>query len=122
MKENIQTSEVNSGQSEIIVRIAEIKVYKKHLSDYLRAAKNVGAVSVATEPGVICIFPMQIKNKSNTIRIVEIYRDTTAYQMHLQTPHFIEYKQSTLHMVRSLRLIDTTPLAPEAMSHIFSKL
>ena len=82
----------------------------------------MGTKSVDVEPGVICIFPMQVKDSPNTIRILEIYRDDEAYQAHLQTPHFLEYKQGTLHMVKSLKLVDTYPLAPEAMEQIFKKL
>ena len=106
----------------LITRIAEIEVNDGCLDAYLAAAHNVGTKSVETEPGVICIFPMQVREQPNTIRIVEIYRDDEAYQAHLQTPHFLEYKQGTLHMVKSLRLVDTEPLAPEAMPIIFKKL
>jgi hypothetical protein len=106
----------------LLVRIAEIEVNDGYLEQYLAAAHNVGTKSVETEPGVICIFPMQVKEQPNTIRIVEIYRDSASYQSHLQTPHFLQYKQGTLHMVKSLKLVDTNPLAPEAMPIIFKKL
>ena len=56
------------------------------------------------------------------IRIVEIYRNKEAYQHHLTTPHFQAYKQGTLHMVKSLNLLDIQPLAPDAMQQIFIKL
>ena len=103
------------------VRIAEIEVNEGYLEEYLAAAHNVGTKSVESEPGVICIFPMQVKDSPNTIRILEIYRNDEAYQAHLQTPHFLEYKQGTLHMVKSLQLVATEPLAPEAMPLIFKK-
>ena len=106
----------------LLVRIAEIEVNEGYLEEYLAAAHNVGTKSVESEPGVICIFPMQVKDSPNTIRILEIYRDDQAYQVHLQTPHFLEYKQGTLHMVKSLQLVATEPLAPEAMPLIFKKL
>jgi len=122
MKTYLTSDSVSNPTSNLLVRIAEITVYKKYLSAYLAAANDVGSVSVATEPGVICIFPMQVKDKPNTIRIIEIYRDQEAYRSHLLTPHFLNYKQSTLHMVKSLRLLDTTPLAPDAMPQIFKKL
>lgn len=115
------TEQTTDSKSKLITRIAEIDVHKKYLTEYLAAAGRVGATSVAQEPGVVCIFPMQVEGKANTIRIVEIYRDSAAYQAHLQTPHFLEYKQSTLHMVKSLRLIDTTPLDKDAMPLIFKK-
>ena len=105
----------------LLVRIAEIEVNDGYLEEYLAAAHHVGTKSVESEPGVICIFPMQVKDAPNTIRILEIYRDDEAYQAHLQTPHFLEYKQGTLHMVKSLQLVATEPLAPEAMPLIFKK-
>ena len=45
-----------------------------------------------------------------------------AYQHHLTTPHFQAYKQGTLHMVKSLNLLDIQPLASDAMQQIFIKL
>lgn len=105
----------------LLVRIAEIEVNEGYLDEYLAAAHSVGTKSVEIEPGVICIFPMQVKDSPNTIRILEIYRNDEAYQAHLQTPHFLEYKQGTLHMVKSLQLVATEPLAPEAMPLIFKK-
>ncbi len=105
----------------LLVRIAEIEVSEGYLEEYLAAAHNVGTKSVESEEGVICIFPMQVKDSPNTIRILEIYRNEEAYQAHLQTPHFLEYKQGTLHMVKSLQLVATEPLAPEAMPLIFKK-
>jgi len=110
------------AQENLLVRIAEIEVNDGYLEQYLAAAHNVGTKSVETEPGVICIFPMLVKEQPNTIRIVEIYRDSASYQAHLQTPHFLDYKQGTLHMVKSLKLVDTNPLAPESMPLIFKKL
>ena len=46
---------------ERIVRLAEIEIYPKLLEEYLSFAKEVGTVSMATEPGVIGLFSMQDK-------------------------------------------------------------
>lgn len=86
----------------MLMRISEIEVYPEYLNEYLTAAKNVGAVSVQKEPGVICIFPMHAKRNPCLIRIVEIYASTTAYKMHIASSHSQTYKQGTLHMVKSL--------------------
>ena len=109
-------------QKTMIVRIAEIEVYPEYLKDYLKAARNVGSESVRKESGVICIFPNQVRADETKIRIVEIYRNKEAYQHHLTTPHFQAYKQGTLHMVKSLNLLDIQPLTPDAMQQIFIKL
>ncbi len=106
---------------EMITRIAEIEVFPQYLEEYLAAASTVGAESVAKEPGVICIFPMQRKEKPNLIRIVEIYRDEAAYQAHLATPHFRKYKEGTLHMVKSLDLVPMNPLDAPNMNKVFRK-
>ena len=108
-------------QKSMIVRIAEIEVYPEYLEDYLKAAKNVGAEFVKQEPGVICIFPNQLKDNETKFRIVEIYRNQEAYQHHLSTKHFQAYKQGTLHMVKSLNLLDIKPLDTDAMGMIFRK-
>ena len=105
----------------MIVRIAEIEVHPQYLKEYLEAARNVGAESVKKEPGVICIFPNQMTEDENKIRIVEIYRNKEAYEHHLKTDHFRTYKQGTLHMVKSLNLVDLSPLDKEAMPLIFTK-
>lgn len=116
-----ENAEMSRGENALLVRIAEIEVNEGYLDAYLAAAHNVGTKSVESEKGVICIFPMQVKDSPNTIRIVEIYRDSLSYQAHLQKPHFLDYKQGTLHMVKSLKLVDTNPLAPESMPLIFKK-
>lgn len=105
----------------MVVRIAEIEVHPQYLKEYLQAARNVGAESVKKEPGVICIFPNQMTEDENKIRIVEIYRNKEAYEHHLKTEHFQTYKQGTLHMVKSLNLVDLSPLDKEAMPIIFTK-
>ena len=108
--------------NDLIVRIAEIEVHPQYLKEYLEAARNVGAESVKKEPGVICIFPNQMTENENMIRIVEIYRNKEAYEHHLTTEHFQTYKQRTLHMVKSLNLLDLSPLDKEAMPLIFTKI
>jgi len=108
-------------KKDMIVRISEIEVYPEHLQEYLEFAHNVGVTSVKEEPGVICIYPMQQLRNNCQIRILEIYASQEAYQHHIKTPHFQTYKQGTLHMVKSLDLVDMSQMAPEALSLIFSK-
>ena len=103
------------------VRIAELEILPEWLDAYLEAAGAVGAESVAKEPGVVCIFPMQKKDSPTSIRIVEIYRSEAAYKAHLATPHFRKYKDGTPHMIMSLELVPVRPLDVEHMNLIFKK-
>ena len=107
--------------STMIVRISEIEVYPEYLQEYLEFAHNVGVTSVKEEPGVICIYPMQQLRNDCQIRILEIYASQEAYQNHIKTQHFQTYKQGTLHMVKSLDLVDMRQMAPECLPLIFNK-
>ena len=110
-----------SFNGKMIVRLAEIEVYPKHLKEYLEFANEVDRLSMEREPGVVCLFPMQSAEDSTKIRILEIYASEDAYQQHLKTDHFQKYKQGTLHMVKSLKLPTMQPLDPETMKLIFKK-
>lgn len=107
--------------AKMLVRLSVIEVYPEYLEEYLQAAATVGGESVKKEPGVICIYPSHLKSDSCQIRILEIYRDQEAYQGHIASEHFQTYKQGTLHMVKSLELLDMEPLDPAAMPFIFKK-
>ena len=39
-----------------------------------------------------------------------MYADADAYQAHLESPHFKKYKATTKEMVKSLKLVETTPV------------
>lgn len=95
---------------ERMTRLADIEVYPEYLEEYLTFAKEVGIVSMSTEPGVIALFSTQDKADPCHIYILEIYADQQAYQSHIQTAHFKKYKEGTAAMVKSLKLIDTNPL------------
>ena len=63
---------------------------------------------------------IQTNNYRNYIAKLDISQQ--AYQHHIHTAHFQKYKQGTLHMVKSLKLQDLTPLDRETMSKIFKKI
>lgn len=117
---NAQTQIAESDS--MLIRISEIEVYPEYLDEYLEYATNVGATSVKEEPGVICIYPMQQKRDSAQIRILEIYASDAAYKSHIKTAHFLKYKTGTLHMVKSLDLVDMKALDAPAMPSIFLKM
>lgn len=106
----------------MIVRISEIEVDSAYLEQYKSILKEEAAQSVKLEPGVIAIHPMMQKENPTVFRILEIYASKEAYQSHLKTPHFLKYKSTTLNMVKSLKLVDMTPLDSATMPAIFRKM
>lgn len=92
------------------VRIAEVEVDPDQLAAYLALLAEVGATSVAQEPGVLTLHSVSLKHAPHHIRVFEVYADSAAYEAHIQTPHFLKYKQGTAGMVTALRLIDVDPI------------
>ena len=113
--------DTKASKGDIIFRIAEIEVHPQYLKEYLAAAAEIQKASLTEEPGVICLFPSQLKEDSSQIRILEIYASQDAYKHHIQTDHFQKYKQGTLHMVKSLKLNDLQPLTSETMNGLFKR-
>lgn len=105
----------------MLVRIAEIEIDPRHAAEYLGILKREAAASVKLEPGVVCIFPMTERSQPNHVRLLEIYASQEAYEAHLKSPHFLEYKSSTLPMIKSLRLVDMNALDVTSLTSLFVK-
>jgi len=112
-------SEIDPG---MLIRIAEIEIIPEFADQYKTIVQEAASTSVKNESGVIAIFPMWQRENPNQVRIIEIYANNTAYQNHLQSAHFKQYKTSTLKMIKSLRLVDMSVLHIETMKDIFNKL
>ena len=93
-----------------IVRIAELEVDPGQLEAYRLALKEEIETSLRVEPGVLTLYAVSFKEHPEQIRLFETYRDTAAYESHLQSPHFKTYKDRTRQMVKHLRLIETEPI------------
>lgn len=94
-----------------MVRIAKIQVDAKQLRAYEKALKKQMQAAIRLEPGVRSYHAVAEKNNPTRITILEVYADTLAYQKHIQTKHFKEYKAAVKDMVVSLELIDVTTVA-----------
>jgi quinol monooxygenase YgiN len=109
-------------EDEMVVRVAELEIEPASLAEYMNILREESEASIRLEPGVLCILPMQEKEDPNRIRIVEVYATKSAYESHLQTPHFKHYKTATQAMVKSLRLVDMNVLDPATMPLILRKV
>ena len=93
-----------------LVRIAELEIDPAQLENYKALLKEEIETSVRLEPGVLTLYAVAEKENPARIRIFETYADEAAYNAHLETPHFKKYKTMTQQMVKSLKLIETTPI------------
>lgn len=95
-----------------IIRLSKIEVNPAYLDEYLKFAKEVGEVTLFTEPGVLTMYAMQEKDNPCEITILETYASQEAYRSHIASAHFQKYKQGTLHMVKNLQLVNQNELNP----------
>lgn len=96
-----------------MVRMAHIVVDARYLEPYRAALKEEIEASIRLEPGVLALYATSAKDDPTRFTILEIYADQMAYEAHLKTPHFIQYKALTQGMVSSLELVDSVPLIPD---------
>jgi quinol monooxygenase YgiN len=96
-----------------MVRLAKLVIDPTHLESYNAFLREEIQTSVKVEPGVLTLYAVAEKNNPTHITILEIYANANAYKKHIQTPHFLKYKNGTKDMVKSLELVETTPLVPE---------
>jgi quinol monooxygenase YgiN len=93
-----------------LVRLAELEIDPTQLEAYKAALKEEIETSIRVEPGVLTLYALAEKDNPSHIRMFEMYTDEAAYKAHLETPHFKKYKTTTQQMVKSLKLIETTPI------------
>ena len=104
-----------------IVRLSKIEVYPQFLDEYIEYVTEVGEISLRTEPGVLTMYAVSEKENPCQVTILETYASREAYDKHIASAHFQKYKQGTLNMVKSLKLIDQTPLNPANRINNFIK-
>ena len=95
-----------------LVRLSKITVDPARLDAYNAFLKEEIEASMRLEPGVLTLYATAEKDTPHRVTILEIYADRSAYESHLQTPHFKKYKQRTQEMVEKLELVDVSPLIP----------
>ncbi len=118
----ISFSSAHAQEQKMMVRISEIRIDANHLEQYKAILKEEAEASVRLEPGVIAIFPMYQRESDTEFRILEIYANREAYESHLKTSHFQKYKSATLHMVKSLKLVDMNTIDAKTMTKMFKKI
>ena len=93
------------------VQIAEIEIDPAQLEAYKVAIREHIETAVLMEPGVLALQAVSETEDPTHIWVFEIYADMDAYRAHLEAPHFKKYKTETENMVRSLKVVQVTPVA-----------
>lgn len=95
-----------------MVRLAKLVIDSTQLREYNALLTEEIEASLKIEPGVITLYAVSEKDRPTHITILEVYADAAAYKKHIQTPHFLKYKNGTKDMVKSLELTEVDALIP----------
>lgn len=95
------------------VQIAEIDVDPAKIEEFREIVWKVGEISTETEPGVLLLFGASAKDNPARFVVVEIYNDQKAYESHIKTAHFLEYKKASTPLVKSLKLVQYDALCTQ---------
>ena len=98
------------------VQVAEIEVDPVQLDAYRAAVQEQIDAAIRNEPGVLVLYAVSEKHNPTHVKVFEIYRDRSAYEAHLGSDHFKKYKTSVDKMVKSLKLMQATPIMLGAKS------
>ncbi|MEK1930866.1 MAG: putative quinol monooxygenase [Pararhizobium sp.] len=74
------------------VVIAEFRVRPEKLVDFLEAARDDAAGSVADEPGCRQFDVVQPEGEDGAVLFYEVYDSREAFDAHLQTPHLDRFR------------------------------
>ena len=100
------TNNTMAQEKNQMVRLAKITVDPLKLDEYNMALKEQMTTAVRVEKGVLTYYAVADKKDLSHITILEIYADTAAYKLHIETAHFKKYKETVKDMVKALELID----------------
>lgn len=93
-----------------VVRLAELEIDPVHMDVYKAALRQEIETSIRSEPGVLRLDAVSVKDHPDEIRLFEMYANEAAYRSHLESPHFKKYKNDTAGFVKSLKLVETEPI------------
>ena len=98
------------------VQVAEIEVDPVQIDAYRAAMQEQIDAAIRNEPGVLVLYAVSEKHNPTHVKVFEVYRDRSAYEAHLGSDHFKKYKTSVDKMVKSLKLMQATPIMLGAKS------
>lgn len=86
------------------VRIAELEIELNRLDEYKTAVTEEIDASLRSEPDVLAIYSVALKDSPAQLRFLEFYANEQAYLQHRESPHFQNYLSITKPMIKSLTI------------------
>lgn len=95
---------------DFLIRLIKIELNANEIGNFTKLAQTVMLPGLKAEKDVLVMYALAEKNNPGRISILEVYANGTAYEEHLKTPHFTQYKEASEKMIKSLERIDVNPI------------
>lgn len=103
--------EISNARSEdLYVRLIKIELDSTFVETFNTLGNRVMLPGIKKEPGVLVMYAVAEKESLTRVSILEVYQNMDAYNKHITTPHYLQYKDEANSMVKSLRFIDVNPI------------
>jgi quinol monooxygenase YgiN len=103
----IRKPELSKAHSQdLFIRLIKIEIDSNNIKNFHELASTVMLPGLKKEPGVLVMYAVAEKNRPTHISILEVYANSAAYEKHLKTSHFLQYKTASARMIKSMELVD----------------
>lgn len=106
-----RNNKLSTARSEdFYIRLIKIEIDPDAIKEFTALGKEVMLPGIKNEPGVLVMYALAKRNDPSKISILEVYASLDAYNLHLETAHYKQYKESAKGIVKTLKFIDVKPL------------
>ena len=95
---------------DLYIRLIKIDLDSTAIGDFNSLGNTVMLPGIQKERGVLVMYGVAEKDHPTRVSILEVYKDLAAYKNHIQTPHYLQYKEAAKALVKSLKFIDVDPI------------
>jgi quinol monooxygenase YgiN len=95
---------------DLYIRLIKIELEANAFADFDELGNAVMLPGIKEEPGVLVMYAVAEKNRPTSVSILEVYENLAAYHRHVQTPHYLQYKEAAKTLVKSLQFSDVDPI------------
>lgn len=92
------------------IRLIKIEIDSTTIEAFNQLAINVMLPGIKREPGVLVMYAVAEKKDPTHISVLEVYENLDAYDKHINTSHFLAFKEESKKSVKSIRFVDVNPI------------
>jgi quinol monooxygenase YgiN len=100
----------NARPEDLYIRLIKIELHSNAIEDFNKLGNTIMLPGIKNEPSILVMYAVAEKNNPTNVSILEVYQNLAAYNLHIETPHYLKYKEGAKGLVKSLRFIDLGPI------------